>query len=160
LYLMNNPLHCTCDLFYLKYGDIYRLLSNNKNEIDNEQYANIDIYLNRWVSKLELRRHLEKAHERGDFYRFPIELSSFARCATPKKWHKYEINNITGIYKQCRHRWLAIEHDCQNYCQVQNHKEISLTTIRSISSRFIHCDYSSYSIINFSLLLIWFFYHR
>ncbi|CAF3793598.1 unnamed protein product [Adineta steineri] len=118
LYLMNNPLHCTCDLFYLKYGDIYRLLSNNKNEIDNEQYANIDIYLNRWVSKLELRRHLEKAHERGDFYRFPIELSSFARCATPKKWHKYEINNITGIYKQCRHRWLTIEHDCQDYCQV------------------------------------------
>ena len=34
LYLMNNPLDCTCDLFYLKYGDVYRILSIEENQFD------------------------------------------------------------------------------------------------------------------------------
>ncbi|UJR13490.1 hypothetical protein I4U23_000504 [Adineta vaga] len=109
LYLMNNPLDCTCDLFYLKYGDIYRLLLGNKNDFNQQNY------LNDWITRIELRRHLEKAYERGDFHRFPIDLSAFARCKTPKEWKGYEINNITGIYQQCRHQWSIIEEKCRNY---------------------------------------------
>ncbi len=126
LYLMNNPLDCTCDLFYLKYGDVYRILSIEENEFDQ-----IDIYLNRWISRPELRRHLEKAFTYGDLSRLPIDLSSFARCATPKQWSGYEIDNITGIYSQCRHRWLTIEQECQNYCQFKTPMEFS---VRSTSS--------------------------
>jgi len=127
LYLMNNPLDCTCDLFYLKYGDVYRILSNNENQFDQ-----IDIYLNRWISRPELRRHLEKAFIYGDLSRLPIDLSSFARCTTPKQWSGYEIDNITGIYSQCRHRWLTIEQECRNYCQLKTPMEFS---VRSTSSR-------------------------
>jgi hypothetical protein len=133
LYLMNNPLDCTCDLFYLKYGDIYRVLSINENEVDQ-----IDIYLNRWISRPELRRHLERAFIHGDLSRLPIDLSSFARCQTPKQWNGYEIDNITGIYRQCRHRWLAIEEECRNYCQLKTSIEFSL---RSTSSGFIQYNF-------------------
>jgi hypothetical protein len=123
LYLMNNPLDCTCDLFYLKYGDVYRLLSIEEN--------NIDIYLNRWISRPELRRHLEKAFIQGDISRLPIDLSSFARCTTPEQWNGYEIENITGIYSECRYRWLNIEEECQNYCQLTNPTEFSSSSISS-----------------------------
>jgi hypothetical protein len=107
---MNNPLDCTCDLLYLKYGDIHRILS-----VDDQT----DIYLNRWISRPELRRYLEKTFRNGDLSRLPIDLSSFARCTTPKKWYGYEINNITGIYSQCRYRWLTIENECRNYCELK-----------------------------------------
>lgn len=130
LYLMNNPLDCSCDLFSLKYGDIYRLLLENDHGLDT-RYGNIENYLNRWITRLELRRHLEKAYERGDIHRFPIDLSPFARCSTPKRWTGYEIENITGIYKQCRRHWLSIEEKCRDYCQISNH---SITTVRSLSS--------------------------
>ena len=111
LYLMNNPLDCTCDLFYLKYGDIHRVLSVN---------GNIDVHLNRWIFRPELRRHLEKAFNNGDLSRLPIDLSSFARCTTPEEWSGYEINNITEIYNQCRYRWLTIENECRNYCEFKS----------------------------------------
>jgi hypothetical protein len=138
LYLMNNPLDCTCDLFYLKYGDVYRAIDGNG--ID-QTYKNIDLYLNRWISRPELRRQLEKAHARGDFSHLPIELSLFARCATPTQWNGYEIDNITGIYNQCRQRWVVIEQECRNYCQVKNFMEISLTITNSVSSEFRHDDF-------------------
>jgi hypothetical protein len=131
LYLMNNPLHCTCDLFYLKYGDIYRILSIDGNGLE-QTYRNIDIYLNRWISRPELRRHLEKAFNHGDLARLPIDLSAFARCSTPKEWNGYEIENITGIYTQCRNRWVMIEQECQNYCQLKSPR-----TSSSISSGFV-----------------------
>ena len=116
LYLMNNPLDCTCDLFYLKYGDIYRVLLTDGNGVDRE-HTNIDRYLDRWITRPELRRHLEISYERGDFHRLPIELSLFARCATPIHWQGREISNITGIYEQCRDRWSELEEECNNYCQ-------------------------------------------
>jgi hypothetical protein len=144
LYLMNNPLDCTCDLLYLKYGDIHRLLSVDENGFD-QTYANVDIYLNRWISRVELRRHLEKAFLRGDLSRLPIDLSSFARCTTPKEWNGYEINNITGIYSQCRYRWLAIENECRDYCQLN-------TSLHSSSSSGYH-----FSLIVFFVCLI---FHR
>ncbi|CAF0998531.1 unnamed protein product [Adineta ricciae] len=130
LYLMNNPLDCSCDLFSLKYGDIYRLLLKSDHGLDT-RHGNIENYLNRWITRLELRRHLEKAYERGDFHRFPIDLSSFARCSTPNRWAGHEIENITGIYKQCRRHWLSMEETCRDYCQISNH---STTTVRSPSS--------------------------
>jgi len=159
LYLMNNPLDCTCELFYLKYGDIYRLLLDDGNGIDQTD-SNIDTYLSRWISRPELRRHLEKAHERGDFYRLPIELSLFARCATPKEWNGYEIDNITGIYRQCRHRWLTIEDECRNYCQIKPRIAISLTNVHSLSSGCIQYNLLFYWIMNFSLVLSWFASNR
>lgn len=116
LYLMNNPLHCSCDLFYLKYGDVYRVLLTDGNGFDR-MHTDVDGYLDRWISRPELRRHLEKSNSRGDFHRFPIELSLFARCATPKLWTGREIDNITGIFSQCQERWSIIEEQCQNYCQ-------------------------------------------
>ncbi|CAF1094746.1 unnamed protein product [Rotaria magnacalcarata] len=136
LYLMNNPLHCTCDLFYLKYGDIYRVLLTDGNGVDRV-HTDIDTYLDRWISRPELRRHLEKAHARGDFYRLPIELSLFARCATPKQWLGREIGNITGIFTQCQQRWSHIEQECQNYCQLDKQIEASMTTIKNTSLRSI-----------------------
>ena len=88
---MNNPLDCTCDLFYLKYGDLYRLLSRDGNDLD------------RWISRPELRKHLERAFIYGDLSRLPIDLSSLARCSTPLKWHDYEVNkyyrNISSMSK-------------------------------------------------------------
>ncbi|CAF1529993.1 unnamed protein product, partial [Rotaria sordida] len=136
LYLMNNPLDCTCDLFYLKYGDIYRLLFVDSN--DNYQTnINIDIYLNRWISRPELRRHLENSFLRGDIHRLPIDLSLFARCQTPIEWNGYELYNITGIYNQCKYRWFHIEQQCNNYCLINNHIELYHTNIKSISSTFI-----------------------
>lgn len=133
LYLMSNPLDCTCDLFYLKYGDIYRLLSIDGN--GRAQAMNkVDMQLNRWISRPELYRHLEKAFLRGDLARVPIDLSTFARCAKPKQWNGYEINNITGVYSQCRHRWSMISNECRDYCQEENLVEI--ISINSIGSRF------------------------
>ena len=145
IYLMNNPLDCTCDLFYLKYGDIYRVI--------DQTYSNVDMYLNRWISRPELRRHLEKAHARGDFSHLPIELSLFARCATPNQWNGYEIDNITGIYNQCRNRWEIIEQECRNYCQIKNFIDISLTTQTSGSSTFRKYDFHLISLIIF--IYIW-----
>lgn len=134
LYLMNNPLDCTCDLFYLKYGDIYRVLLTDGNGIDRE-HSNVDGYLDRWINRPELRRHLEMSYERGDFHRLPIELSLFARCATPEHWQGREISNITGIFLQCQHRWSQLEDQCHNYCQLnQDDIETSLTTNSSIES--------------------------
>jgi len=133
LYLMNNPLHCTCDLFYLKYGDIYRVLLTDENGMDRK-HSDIDEYLDRWISRPELRRHLEKSHARGDFHRLPIELSLFARCATPKQWFGREIGNITGMFTQCQQRWFAIEEECENYCQLDNEIQTAATTIDTISS--------------------------
>ncbi len=159
LYLMNNPLDCTCELFYLKYGDIYRLLLDDGNGIDQTD-INIDTYLSRWISRPELRRHLEKAHERGDFYRLPIELSLFARCATPEEWNGYEIDNITGIYRQCRYRWLTVEDECRNYCQIKPRTAISSTTVHSLSSGCIQYNLPFYWIMNFSLVLSWFASNR
>jgi hypothetical protein len=130
---MNNPLHCTCDLFYLKYGDIYRVLLTDENGMDRK-HSDIDEYLDRWISRPELRRHLEKSHARGDFHRLPIELSLFARCATPKQWFGREIGNITGMFTQCQQRWFAIEEECENYCQLDNQIQTTATTIDSISS--------------------------
>ena len=118
LYLMNNPLHCSCDLFYLKYGDVYRVLLTDGNGLDRI-HTDVDGYLDRWISRPELRRHLEKSQARGDFHRFPIELSLFARCATPKSWSGREIDNITGVFSQCQERWSIIEEQCQNYCQLE-----------------------------------------
>lgn len=139
LYLMNNPLHCTCDLFYLKYGDIYRLLLTDGNGIDRV-HSDIDTYLDRWISRPELRRHLEKAYAHGDFYRLPIELSLFARCATPTEWSGREIDNITGIFTKCQQRWSYIEQECQNYCQLDRNTEVSMATTEHISSRTIRCN--------------------
>ena len=119
LYLMNNPLHCSCDLFYLKYGDVYRVLLTDGNGFDR-MHTDVDGYLDRWISRPELRRHLEKSNSQGDFHRFPIELSLFARCATPKIWAGREIDNITGIFSQCQERWSIIEEQCQNYCQLDS----------------------------------------
>ncbi|CAF1262767.1 unnamed protein product [Adineta ricciae] len=129
LYLMNNPLHCSCDLFYLKYGDIYRVLVTDDNE-------NIDLYLDRWISRPELRRHLEKSHARGDFHRLPIELSLFARCATPKQWFGREVGNISGIFTQCQQRWLMIEEECHNYCQFDTTSSTSTVTLDELTSDF------------------------
>ncbi|UJR33811.1 hypothetical protein I4U23_021235 [Adineta vaga] len=124
LYLMNNPLHCSCDLFYLKYGDIYRVLLTDDN-------GDIDLYLDRWISRPELRRHLENSHARGDFHRLPIELSLFARCATPKQWSGREVGNISGIFTQCQQRWSMIEEECQNYCQLEQEIPTSTLTINN-----------------------------
>ncbi len=134
LYLMNNPLHCSCDLFYLKYGDIYRVLLTDGNGFDRLS-TDIDAYLDQWILRPELRRHLEKANARGDFHRLPIELSLFARCATPKQWSGREISNITGIFAQCQERWSNIEQECQNYCQLDNEIDTSTIIINSSSSR-------------------------
>ena len=133
LYLMSNPLDCTCDLFYLKYGDIYRLLSVDGNGFEQLE-SKVDMQLNRWISRPELYRHVEKAFVRGDLTRLPIDLSMFARCAKPQEWNGYEINNITGVYSQCRYRWMMIEHQCRNYCQEENFIETSLNS--STGSRF------------------------
>ncbi|CAF2335238.1 unnamed protein product [Rotaria sp. Silwood2] len=155
LYLMNNPLHCTCDLFYLKYGDIYRVLLTDGNGIDRV-HTDIDTYLDRWISRPELRRHLDKAHARGDFYRLPIELSLFARCATPKQWFGREIGNITGIFTQCQQRWSYIQKECQNYCQLDKEIEISMTTMKNISSGSIQFNLSFVRL--YSILLTVFLY--
>ena len=133
LYLMNNPLHCTCDLFYLKYGDIYRVLVTDGNGM-NRLHTDVDKYLDRWISKPELRRHLQKSYARGDFRRLPIDLSVFARCATPEQWFDHEIMNITGLFRQCRQRWFNIERECQNYCQFNRKTRTSATMINRISS--------------------------
>lgn len=146
LYLMDNPLDCTCDLFYLKYGDLYRLLLDNENDLDQKN-VNIDIYLNRWISRPELRRHLEDAYTRGDLYRLPIELSLFARCTTPQEWNGYELDNITDIYNRCRHRWFAIQQECQNYCQIEHYEDISSATVKLFSSSSI--QYGFYIIVLF-----------
>ena len=132
LYLMNNPLDCTCDLFYLKYGDIYRVLLTDGNGVDRE-HTNIDRYLDRWITRPELRRHLEISYERGDFHRLPIELSLFARCATPTHWQGREISNITGIYEQCRQRWSELEEECHDYCQSDQELSIPITRTSVIS---------------------------
>lgn len=129
LYLMNNPLDCSCDLFYLKYGDVYRVLLTDGNGFDRI-HADVDGYLDRWITRPELRRHLEKSNARGDFHRFPIELSLFARCATPKAWSGREIDNITGVFSQCQERWSIIEEQCQNYCQVETSSYNSSRSIR------------------------------
>jgi len=135
LYLMNNPLHCSCDLFYLKYGDIYRILLKDGNGFDR-RHSDVDVYLDRWITRIELRRHLEKSHARGDFHRLPIELSLFARCATPKQWSGKEISNISGIFSQCQQRWSNIEQECQNYCQLENEtSDKPIQTILSKASR-------------------------
>jgi hypothetical protein len=110
------------------------------------------MYLNRWISRPELRRHLEKAHARGDFSHLPIELSLFARCATPNQWSGYEIDNITGIYNQCRNRWEIIEQECRNYCQIENFIKISLTTQTSGSSNFRKYDFHLISLIIFMVI--------
>ena len=128
LYLMNNPLHCTCDLLYLKYGDIYRVLLVDGNGID-QSHTNIDKYLNRWITRPELRRHLERAYARGDFTRLPVELSLFARCATPNRWSGHEVDNITQVYGQCQHRWTDIEQECQNYCQSDDHHNMTIVPV-------------------------------
>ncbi|CAF0724388.1 unnamed protein product [Rotaria sordida] len=155
LYLMNNPLHCSCDLFYLKYGDIYRVLLTDGNGIDRV-HTDIDTYLDRWISRPELRRHLEKAYTRGDFYRLPIELSLFARCATPKQWSGREIGNITGIFTQCQQRWSNIEQECQNYCQLDKKLQISMTTIKHTSSGSIH--FNLFVVRLYFILLTFFLY--
>jgi hypothetical protein len=146
LYLMNNPLHCTCDLFYLKYGDIYRVLLTDGNGFDRIN-TDIDAYLDRWISRIELRRHLEKSYARGDFHRLPIELSLFARCATPKQWSGREISNITGIFTQCQQRWSTIQQECLNYCQLDNEIPTSTIIINNSSSGSIRNNL-------FSILLI------
>ena len=133
LYLMNNPLDCTCDLFYLKYGDIYRVLLTDGNGIDRTR-TNIDTYLDRWIARPELRRHLEIAHARGDFHRLPIELSLFARCATPHQWNGREINNITGVYELCQQRWSRIEQECGRYCQSDIEVRVSPTVVNTMST--------------------------
>jgi hypothetical protein len=155
LYLMNNPLHCTCDLFYLKYGDIYRVLLTDGNGFDR-LHTDIDAYLDRWISRLELRRHLEKAYARGDFHRLPIELSLFARCATPKQWSGREISNITGIFAQCQQRWDIIEQECQNYCQFNDEIQTSTIIINSNSSRSI--QYNLFFVRLYSILLVFCLY--
>jgi hypothetical protein len=142
---MNNPLHCSCDLFYLKYGDIYRVLLTDGNGFDRI-HTDIDSYLDRWISRPELRRHLEKSNARGDFHRLPIELSLFARCATPKQWSGREIGNITGIFAQCQQRWSYIEQECQNYCQLNNEIDTSTIIMNSSSSRSIIDSIVFYSI--------------
>ncbi|CAF1272798.1 unnamed protein product [Rotaria sp. Silwood1] len=154
LYLMNNPLDCTCDLFYLKYGDIYRLLINHLNNSDQIN-QNMDIYLNHWISRPELRRHLENAFIRGDIQRLPIELSLFARCQTPKQYNGYEIDNITGIYNQCIYRWIDIEQQCKNYCLFNHHIENYFITNNSIL-----LQYKLFIILlnNFCLFLIRFLF--
>lgn len=153
LYLMNNPLHCTCDLFYLKYGDIYRILLKDGNGFDR-QHTDIDLYLDRWISRIELRRHLEKAYLHGEFHRLPIELSLFARCATPKQWFGKEIGNITGVFTQCQQRWSMIEHECQNYCQlnVNIRNSTRINNINSSGSKKISVVFCNFlSILCFSL---------
>ena len=127
LYLMNNPLHCTCDLFYLKYGDIYRVLLRDEN-------TDIDVYLDRWISKPELRRHLEKSYALGNFHRLPIELSLFARCATPQQWFGREVGNISGIFTQCQQRWSMIDEECHDYCQLDSELQTSSMTINKTTS--------------------------
>jgi hypothetical protein len=157
LYLMNNPLHCSCDLFYLKYGDIYRVLLSDGNGIDRT-HTNIDTYLDRWISRPELRRHLEMSYARGDFHRLPIELSLFARCATPKQWSGREISNITGIFNQCEQRWSNIEQECENYCQLNNDIQISsVTKMKTTSVGILQYDFL-FIIRLYSILLIFFLY--
>jgi hypothetical protein len=151
LYLMNNPLHCTCDLFYLKYGDVYRVLLTDGNGFDRVP-TDIDAYLDRWISRSELRPHLEKSHIRGDFHRLPIELSLFARCATPKQWSGREISNITGIFKQCQQRWSNIEEECQNYCQLDDEIQISAMINGRSSSRSNRCNW--FFVRLYSILLV------
>jgi hypothetical protein len=151
LYLMNNPLHCTCDLFYLKYGDIYRVLLTDGNGFDR-LHTDVDTYLDRWISRVELRRHLEKSYTNGDFHRLPIELSLFARCATPKQWSEREISNITGIFAQCQERWSTIEQECENYCQLDD--EIQNSTIIINSSSSVSIQYNLFFIRFYSFLLL------
>ncbi|CAF0881619.1 unnamed protein product [Adineta steineri] len=153
LYLMNNPLDCTCDLFYLKYGDIYRVLLTDENGLDRI-HPDIDVYLDRWISRPELRRHLEKSHARGDFHRLPIELSLFARCATPEQWYDREIGNISGIFTQCQQRWFTIQEECQNYCQLDNEIQTSTMIINSISSSLM--QYKLFSVQLCFILFVFF----
>jgi hypothetical protein len=137
LYLMNNPLDCTCDLFYLKYGDVYRVLLTDSNG-NRREHRHIDAYLDRWITKPELRRHLEVSYERGSFHRLPIELSLFSRCATPKQWQGRELTNITGIFALCQQRWSELDHECENYCQVDRDIQPSLRQIDTVSMATYH----------------------
>lgn len=122
LYLMNNPLDCNCDLFYLRYGDLYRLLSR-LDWFDN------DFHLNRWINQHQLRKYLELSYENGDLKRLPIDLSTLARCSSPNRWANYELNNITGIYQFCRKRWFDIDRQCENYCQITDNGSVSSKSI-------------------------------
>ncbi|CAF1540024.1 unnamed protein product [Didymodactylos carnosus] len=130
LSLMDNPLYCSCSMFYLKYGDIYRLLLNKVYDDDNQ----IDTNLEQWL-KPELRRHIDMAYIRGDLRRPPIEFSLFSRCAQPTEWKGLELVNITHVSKLCHQEWEAIENSCQTYCD-QHDRTITtsnkLTTINPV----------------------------